>query len=46
MALTAIATTIGHSFTAESKMQEVNESECKKLLQKALATASESRAYT
>ena len=46
MVLTAIATTIGHSFTAESKMQEVNESECKKLLQSALATASESRAYT
>jgi hypothetical protein len=46
MVLNAIATTIGHSFTAESRMDQVNEAECKILLQGALATASESRAYT
>jgi len=46
MVLTAIATTIGHTFTAESKLEEVNEKECKDLLESALATASESRAYT
>ncbi|MCL4797713.1 MAG: hypothetical protein KJZ84_24325 [Bryobacteraceae bacterium] len=46
MVLNAIATTIGHSFTAESRMEQVDEAECKKLLESALTTASESRAYT
>jgi hypothetical protein len=46
MVLNAIAATIGHSFTAESKLQQVNETECKKLVDNALSIASESRAYT
>ena len=46
MVLNAIATTIGHSFRAESRIEPVNETECKKLVESALATASESRAYT
>ena len=46
MVLNAIAATIGHSFTAESKLQQVNEAECKRLVDSALSTASESRAYT
>jgi len=44
MVLNAIAATIGHSFRAESKSR--NEAECKRLVDRALATASESRAYT
>jgi hypothetical protein len=46
MVLNAIAATIGHSFTAESKLQQVDETECKKLVDNALSIASESRAYT
>ncbi|MEZ5399216.1 MAG: hypothetical protein R2729_06065 [Bryobacteraceae bacterium] len=46
MVLNAIAATIGHSFTAESRLQQVNEAECKKLVDNALSIASESRAYT
>lgn len=46
MVLNAIAATIGHSFTAESKLQQVNEAECRRLVDNALSTASESRAYT
>jgi hypothetical protein len=46
MVLNAIAATIGHSFRAESKLHEVNEAECKELVDRALSTASESRAYT
>lgn len=46
MALNAIATTIGYTFNAESRAQRVNEAECRDLVQKALDTASESRAYT
>jgi hypothetical protein len=45
MVLNAIATTIGHSFTAESK-SKVGDAECKKLIETALITASQSRAYT
>jgi hypothetical protein len=46
MVLNAIATTIGHTFNAESRAQTVDEGECRDLVQKALDTASESRAYT
>lgn len=46
MVLNAIATTIGHSFNAEWREQQVNETECRSLVEKALETASESRAYT
>ena len=46
MVLTAIAATIGHSFKAESGLRPVNEVECKELVDIALSTASESRAYT
>jgi len=46
MVLSAIATTIGHTFKAESRAQTVDEGECRDLVQKALDTASESRAYT
>jgi hypothetical protein len=46
MVLNAIAATIGHSFRAESRLQNVNETECKRLVDSALSTASESRAYT
>jgi len=46
MVLTAIATTIAHSFTAETRNAIVDEAECTKLLQIALTTASESRAYS
>jgi hypothetical protein len=46
MVLNAIAATIGHSFTAETRMEQVDEVECKQLLESALTTASESRAYT
>jgi len=46
MVLTAIAATIGHSFGAESKLLQVNETKCKELVDRALSTASESRAYT
>lgn len=44
--LNAIATTIGHTFNAESRALEVNELECRNLVERALETASESRAYT
>ena len=46
MILTAIATTIGHAFNVESRVQRADESERRELVQKALDTASESRAYT
>lgn len=46
MVLNAIATTIGYTFNAESRAQTVDEAECRDLVQKALDTASESRAYT
>jgi hypothetical protein len=45
MILTAISATIGHTFNAESRAIQVNEERCKELVQKALDTASESRAY-
>jgi hypothetical protein len=46
MVLNAMAATIGHSFMAESRLQQVDEGECKRLVDTALSTASESRAYT
>ena len=46
MILNAIATTIGHAFNVESRIQRADESERRELVQKALDTASESRAYT
>jgi hypothetical protein len=46
MVLNAIATTIGYTFNAESRARTVDEAECRDLVQKALDTASESRAYT
>ncbi len=46
MVLNAIAATIGHTFNAQSRAQKLNEDECRELVQKALETASESRAYT
>jgi hypothetical protein len=45
MILTAISATIGHTFNAESRANQVDEAKCKELVQKALDTASESRAY-
>lgn len=44
--LNAIASTIGHTFNAESRSLPVNEVECRNLVERALETASESRAYT
>lgn len=46
MVLNAIATTIGHTFNAESRAERVDEAECRELVEGALDTASESRAYT
>lgn len=46
MVLNAIATTIGHTFNTESRAHAVDEAECRELVQSALDTASESRAYT
>ena len=46
MVLNAIATTIGHTFNAESRARTVDDAGRKELVQKALDTASESRAYT
>ena len=46
MVLNAIAATIGHSFMAESKDSAVDQAECRKLIDTALTTASQSRAYT
>ncbi|WP_433968303.1 hypothetical protein [Tunturiibacter gelidiferens] len=46
MVLNAIATTIGYTFNAESRGQDLDESERRDLVQQALDTASESRAYT
>lgn len=46
MVLTAISATIGHTFNAESRAVRVDEAKCKELVQSALETASESRAYT
>lgn len=46
MVLNAIATTIGYTFNAETRGQDLDESERKSLVEQALATASESRAYT
>ncbi len=46
MVLNAIATTIGHTFNEESRAQTLDEGQCEELVQRALDTASESRAYT
>ena len=46
MVLNAIATTIGHTFNAESRAQSVNVEQCRELVESALDTASESGAYT
>ena len=46
MVLNAIATTIGHTFNAASRAEKVDEAECRELVEGALDTASESRAYT
>jgi hypothetical protein len=46
MVLNAIATTIGYTFNAETRGEDLDDTERKSLVEQALTTASESRAYT